>query len=65
VQEQGGDALQEGGDRGGPCQVALDNLDTGGQVGGLRVVGDGADLGVLVNEDVDEGASDGAGRAGD
>ena len=65
VQEQGGDALQVGRNRGGPRQVALDDLDLGGQGGGLRAVGDDADLGTLVDEDVDQGASDGAGRAGD
>jgi len=34
------------------------------QAGGQRVAGDGADLGALTDEQVDEGASDGAGRSG-
>jgi hypothetical protein len=64
VQEQSGDALQKGSDRVGPRQVARGGLDTGGQVGGLWVVGDGADLDALAGEQVDEGAPDGAGRSG-
>jgi len=65
VQEQGGDALQQRGDRVGPGWVALGDLDPGGQASGLRVVGDGADIDALAGEQFDEGASDGAGRSGD
>jgi hypothetical protein len=64
VEEQGGDTLQEGGDRAGPRRVALDDLDIGGQAGDLRVAGDGADLGALADDHVDEGTSDVAGRSG-
>src|SRR5207248_8843202 len=65
VHEQGVDARQEGGDRGRPAWVARDDLDVGGQACGQRVARDGADGGALADEQVDEGASDGAGRAGD
>jgi hypothetical protein len=60
MQEQGGHAIQEGCEPLGAGQIASDDLDPGGQVGGLRVADDRADLDALGDQDVDEGPSDGA-----
>jgi hypothetical protein len=64
VQEQGGNALQPGGDRFGVGEVGGHRLHTLGQAGGPGAADDGTDLGALVDQDVDQGTSDGTGRSG-
>src|SRR5262249_639576 len=64
VQEQGGNALQQGGDRFGAGQVGGHRLHTLGQASGPGAVDDGTDLGALVDQGVDQGTADGTGRSG-
>src|SRR5262249_25359757 len=59
VQEQGGNALQPGADRFGVGEVGGYRLHTLGQAGGPGAADDGTDFGALVDQDVDQGTSDG------
>jgi hypothetical protein len=52
------------GDRFGAGQVGGHRLHTLGQASGPGAADDGTDLGALVDEDVDQGMSDGTGRSG-
>lgn len=64
VEEQARDAVQMRRDGVRSGRIALGDLHTGGQAGGLRGAGDGPNIGALANEQVNEGAPDVAGRSG-
>src|SRR5262249_4721583 len=64
VQEQGGNARQPGAGRFGAGQVGRHRLHTLGQAGGPGAADDGTDPGALVDQEADQGTSDGTGRSG-
>lgn len=64
VEEDRRDALERIDDRLGPCRVAGDDVDAGGQPCGVRAAADGPDRGARAVEQIDEDAADVAGRSG-